>query len=117
MIYFCSDIHDYNLRYSKTLLHIFPHLHGGNTNNPILYSYNRGHTRPRMCTHAAFTHPCKLEYHLGCNVPTSLKTTITTHMTAWELHPVDKYVSCLLLITEISLVFSSDCPVNTQGAK
>lgn len=64
---------------------------------------------PQDVEHSAlmlcFIHPCRLEYHLGCNVPTSLKTTITTQMTAWELHPVDKYMSCLLLITEISLVF------------
>lgn len=30
-------------------------------------------------------------------------------MTGWELHPVDKYMSCSLLITEISPVFFS-CP-------
>lgn len=38
-------------------------------------------------------------------------------MTAWVLHPVDKYMSGLLLIIEISLVFSPAHPVNTQEAQ
>lgn len=38
-------------------------------------------------------------------------------MTAWELHPVDKYMSRLLLITEISLVLFPAHPVNTQKAQ
>lgn len=76
---------------------------------------------PKVVKHSAlmpcFARPCRLEYHLGCNVPTSLKTTITTHVTGWELHSVNKYMSCLLLITEISPVFSPAHPVSTQEAQ
>lgn len=76
---------------------------------------------PKDVKHGAlmpcFAHLCRLEYHLGCNVPTSLKPTITTHMTGWELHPVDKYMSCLLLVTEISLASAPAHPVGTQEAQ
>lgn len=64
-----------------------------------------------------FARPCRLEYHLGCNVPTRLKTTITSHVTGWELHSVNKYMSCLLLVTEIARVFSPAHPLSTQEAQ
>lgn len=64
-----------------------------------------------------FTHLYRLEFHLGCHVATRLKTTITAHTTAWELHPANKNVSCLPLVTEICPLFSPAHPVYTQEAQ
>lgn len=85
------------------------------------YPFITGTHMPWDVKHGAltpnFTHAYTLQFHLGWHVATRLKTTITAHTTAWELHPVNKSVSSLPLITEICLLFSPAHPVYTQEAQ
>ncbi len=113
---FCRETLDYNLRYHKALLHIFPHLHRGRTDNKILHSSKRG-------THA-----------WGCGLHAMLYSSVQAGISPWvqctnkpennnnnsydslELHPVDKYVSGSLFITEFSLVLCPTHPGNASTA-